>query len=341
MMAVYNERPYLEKAVRSILDQTLDDFELIIVNDGSTDGSKQVLESLAERDDRVRLVHQENQGLITSLNRGLHLACGTYIARMDGDDVSHPERFERQAEFLRAHPGVGGIGTAIEFINAEGQVGEKLLLPTDPEVIAWKLLFNNYLCHPTMMVRRSLLSELGGYVQWARLAEDYEIWTRAVQKSRLANLSDVLLRRRHHKGSVTVSERSEQIRVCGKIAARYHEVLLGRDARRQLAKFLVWVETEGAERAVEETCVRDFAAAHRYVRLLYRAYSRHMGSGDGKVSVRRVALPFLDTLADRVEQKQGCGSAAWYKARARFMSPTYEVLPWMYQAASERLSVRS
>jgi glycosyltransferase involved in cell wall biosynthesis len=106
-MAVYNERPYLGEAVQSVIDQTFTDFEFIITNDGSTDGSKEVLERFEQSDDRICLVHRKNRGLIASLNRGLDMARGKYVARMDGDDISRPERFERQVSFLERNPEIG------------------------------------------------------------------------------------------------------------------------------------------------------------------------------------------------------------------------------------------
>lgn len=339
VMPVYNARPYLEEAVLSILSQTFEDFEFIIINDGSTDGTKEVLERFADRDDRVRLVHQENRGLVTSLNRGLDTARGSFVARMDGDDISHPERFERQVEFLHSHPEVGGVGTQIKYVDAGGRVTGTWPLPTDPGMVSWKLLFNSCLCHSSTMIRRALLNELGGYAEWAYLAEDYELWTRIVQVSRLANLPETLLKFRRHEGSVTVSRRPEQIRVCGDIAAEYHRALLGQGAKTQMAKFLVWMETEGVERAVAETGVHDFTAVHEYVRALYRAHRKHMVPINGNTSVRRAALPKLDTLSDRIKERYGYGSELLYKARARFMPPRYEVIPWVYRAALERLPI--
>ena len=338
VMAVYNERPYLEGAVRSILHQTFEDFEFIIVDDGSTDGSGEVLERFAETDDRIRLTHQENQGISRSRNRGLSMAKGRYIAVMDGDDVSKPRRLGRQVQFLRTHPEVGVVGTKIKYIDADGQVTGEWPLPTDPDVTSWKLLFNACLCHPSVMVRRSLLEELGGYAEWMPVGLDYELWTRAVQVSRLANLPETLLKLRRHEGAVTVSRRTEQIRLCGRAAVSLHRALLGSEAEAQKTAFLVWMETKGIDRAVEETGVRDFAALHEYVRALYKAWTRQLRSDGSNVRVRQHALVKLDALAEQVAEQEGWARGAVHKLRARGMAPGREIVPWGLRAIRRRIA---
>lgn len=339
VMAVYNERPYLEAAVQSILDQTFTDFEFIIVNDGSTDGTKEALERFADQDDRIRLLHQENRGLIVSLNRGLSAARGSLIARMDGDDISHPERFERQVEFLRTHPKIGGVGTRVDYIDRDGQVtGGKWPSSIDPDVITWNLLFGACLCHPTVMVRRTLLNELRGYAEWARFAEDYELWTRAVQRSQLANLPDTFLRRRRHEGSVTVARRTEQVCTCEEVATKFHQALLGRQVENRRAAFVVWMAAEGIDRAVEETGVQDFAAMHKYVRTLYGACARQLLSDGSNVRVRQQALPKLDAIAERIAEREGWRAGLRHKVWARCMAPRRETLPWAIQALRRRIA---
>lgn len=338
VMAVHNEGPYLRDAVQSILDQTFGDFEFIIVNDGSTDGSKQVLENFAGRDDRIRLVHQDNRGLIASLNRGLYLARGTYIARMDGDDVSHPERFKKQVHCLDTTPEVGVVGTQIQRIDSEGRPNGNWSLPTDPDLIAWKLLFHNYLCHPTVMMRRSLLEDLGGYAEWATHAEDYELWTRVVLQSQLVNLPDPLHKLRRHGDSITATKREEQVRNCAEATANIHGEVLGSSADAGIAHFLAWMEAEGIERAVSETGVMDFAVVHGYLRALYRAYVQRFLSSESNILARRHALPKLDTLANKIGRQRGWLAGISHKLRARLMPPFREFFPWVMKAAKEKMS---
>ena len=336
VMAVYNERLYLEEAVRSILDQTFENFEFIIINDGSTDGSEEVLEQFADLDDRIRLVHQENRGLIVSLNRGLNMASSEYIARMDGDDISHPERFERQVNFLNGNSEIGILGTRAKIIDETGDAKRQWRLPTHPNAIAWQSVFNCRLCHPTIMARRSVLENLGGYVEWATHAEDYELWSRAVLKAGLANLPGALHRLRRHEESITVKDRAEQIQTLIEAAAALHRSLLGTQANEQLSRFLLWMDIIGVKRAIEETGLEDFPAAFEYVCSLYKAFMEQVASGGNSIEARRNALPKLDKIATRIG-KRGRIKEMVYKLRARTMSPIYEVVPWGIRAIQDRV----
>jgi glycosyltransferase involved in cell wall biosynthesis len=206
--------------------------------------------SKLNRSDEVRLVHQENRGLLASTNRGLSMARGQYIARMDGDDINHSERFDRQVCFLEDTPEVGVLGVQADKIDAEGKLkGEwKRSLPTDPEVAAWRLLFNVCFCHPTVMMRRSLLEDLGGYAEGPP-GLDYELFARAVLETRMTNLPDTLFRHRRHEGSVSVNRREEYTRRCAEAADRLHCAILRSTGDSQIARFLVWMEREGVENA--------------------------------------------------------------------------------------------
>lgn len=340
IMAVYNERPYLEKAVQSVLDQTFGDFEFIIVNDGSTDGSKEVLERFEQNSARIRLIHQENRGLIASVNRGLELAKGQYIARMDGDDICYPERFERQVRFLDSSPEVGILGTQIEKIDADGEVREdwKWSLPTDPEVISWRLLFNTCLCNPSVMMRRSILESLGGYARWATYVEDYELFTRAVLQTRLANLPDTLLKFRRHEGSVTVKRREEQIRTSAKAAIALHQAILGSSVSEQNVRFLVWMDIKDLEQAIQETRAEDFVSIHKYLRSLYKAYIRRFTITESNVLVLRRALRKLDTIAGQIYNHKELGGSLLYRCRSLSIVSGREVFPLVWQLLKSRIS---
>lgn len=342
VMAVYNERPYLEKAVQSVLDQTFDDFEFIIVNDGSTDGSTEVLDRFEQRDDRIHLVHQENRGLIASLNKGIGRAKGKYIARMDGDDISHPERFERQVSFLEENPEIGILGTQADKIDAEGNVRKEWTRsnPTDPDVVSWQLLFHTCFYHPTVMARRSVLEDLGGYAEWATHVEDYELFTRALLKTRLTNLPDTLLKFRRHKGSVTVQRREEQIRRSAEAAAALHRAILGPSAEEEVTRFLVWVDTKGIERAVQETEVMDLASVHERLRDLYRACASQFFADGSNIQVQRQALRKLDTVANQVmkdDRWTGPVEAMLYKLRSSSILSPSDVVPLVWKVFRSRV----
>lgn len=338
VMAVYNGQPYLEASIQSILNQTFKDFEFIIINDGSDDGSEEVLERSAEKDERIQLVHQENRGLITSLNRGLDRAQGKYIARMDADDISSPRRFERQVDHLNGCPDVGVVGTQVEVINEEGSRIDHWKPPTSTSLIAWRLLFNAAYVHPSIMARRKLLEKLDGYSRSAIYSEDYELWTRAVQVSRLTTVPHTLLKFRLSDDSVTGANRQEQMETNCRVAARYHNALLETSAEEDIAHFLVWLYQCGFERAVEETGVDDFESVYEYLGQLYRAHRERFGDRGTHIQVRREVLPQLDLMAAKIADKKGWAAGVWYKLRARLMRPTYEVFPWLWRAAREKVT---
>src|SRR6476646_1873373 len=135
VMAVYNSEQTAPESIESILQQTFSDFEFIIVDDGSTDSTGEILHAYARLDNRIKLYTQENLGLIASLNRHCRLAKGRYIARMDADDVSSPDRFEKQFGFLEAHPEIGVLGTWIQDIGRKDSQGVSWPVPSDPHVI--------------------------------------------------------------------------------------------------------------------------------------------------------------------------------------------------------------
>jgi glycosyltransferase involved in cell wall biosynthesis len=327
-MSVHNGRPYLEEAVKSILNQTLSDFEFVIVNDGSTDGTKDVLDRFADRDERIRCVHQENRGLIASLNRGLDMARGKYIARMDADDIAHPNRLQAQVRFLDANPDIGVLGTQVEWINDSGKADGEWNFPTDPDQVAWRLLFGTCLCHPSVMMRVSLVQDLGGYAAWATHGEDYELWTRVLLESRLANLSETLLKYRRHEETVSEQNRETQFETTGRAAANLHGHLLGNHADRAFSKFVVWMNAgwmreDGVRLAMEKTSVDDLAGIRSYIRSLYRAYSRRI-AGEPNMRARNQAI----IMQDMVSAEKTGSVGIRQKVSSRLLSPKSELLKW-------------
>lgn len=198
LMPVYNAEKYISEAIQSILNQTFRDFEFLIINDGSTDSSVEIIESF--KDERIRLVHNEkNMNLVPTLNRGLELAQGEYVARMDADDISYPTRLEKQVEYMDKNPEIGICGTWIEFFDA-GKGIQKY--PVEHELIKASILFFNPMAHPTVMMRKAILNE--NNLRYSRnLSEDYDLWGRASFLVKLHNLPEVLLNYRISKGSYT------------------------------------------------------------------------------------------------------------------------------------------
>jgi Glycosyl transferase family 2 len=207
VMSVYNAELYVAGAIQSIRGQTFRDWELLIFDDGSSDGTPKILSRYARRDSRIRLFLNEHIGYVTWLNEGLREARGAFWARMDADDVALPLRFEKQMAYLREHPDCVAVGADAMQMDAAGWPLGRLGVPLEHEQIeAWLLEgLGEALCHPVAMFRRDAMLAVGGYRKECELAEDVDLYLRLGEVGRLANLPDVLLRYRRHFTSVTAS----------------------------------------------------------------------------------------------------------------------------------------
>jgi hypothetical protein len=222
VMSVFNGERFLPQAVESMLNQTFKDFEFIIIDDGSGDGSAAILDSYQTRDPRIRVYHQKNKGLISSLNFGCELACGKYIARMDADDIAIPDRLLLQVEFMESHPEVSVVGGAVQFINADGKALITARYPTRNRDIQRELLDGSVLWHPTVLFLKTTFVSIGGYRNIAD-AEDYDLWLRIADHFQLANLSTVVLKYRIHSGQGSVMRCRKQ--ALATLAARNAAIL--------------------------------------------------------------------------------------------------------------------
>lgn len=193
IMPVYNAAPYLRATMQSLLGQTFADFELLAIDDGSSDGSPAILRSFA--DPRLRVVTREHEGVVRTMNAGLALAQGPLIARADADDVYTPDRLARQVGHLDAHPGLALIGAAVV------RLGRRLVNPPDTPRIRWTTLYRNPVANMTLVFRRPAALAVGGYPEDHRYVDDYPFVSSVVERFEAANLPDVL-------ASVTVHERS-------------------------------------------------------------------------------------------------------------------------------------
>lgn len=204
VMPCYNAAPWLDAAIESILKQSHGELELLAVDDGSTDTTPEILARAARRDPRVRVLGGgANAGIVAALNRGLDQAQGTYIARMDADDISLPRRFERQLGFLEA-TGIDLCGSwCTEFSYGVPHV---VRWPHSEAMLRTAMLFQNGICHPTLMAKRTVFGKLR-YREDYRLAEDYDLYARAYRDFRLANVPEILLRYRRHPGQATQARR--------------------------------------------------------------------------------------------------------------------------------------
>ncbi len=203
LLPVHNAAVYLTEAVESILGQTISDFELICIDDGSTDGSPAILQGFAAQDERVRLVRREHRGLIAALNEGLRIARAPLVARMDADDISLPERLELQYRRFQLDANLWVLGTAEERIDAAGQRRGRHPVVSGCDAVAKALRENCIIRHPSVMMRRDPIQEIGGYRPAYKHAEDYDLWLRVSEHGKLDNLDVVALRYRMHSGSVS------------------------------------------------------------------------------------------------------------------------------------------
>lgn len=210
LMPAYNAARYLASAVESVLAQDFHDFELIVVNDGSTDGTQQLLGQWSG-DRRLRVVRNEsNFGLIGTLHRGLRECGAPLIARMDSDDICEPSRFSRQVAFLRGHPDVDIVGGAIRFFGNIPQP-RTFVFPLAHEDIRPAMLFYCPLAHPALMFRRELVDKgLIRFDDGFRHAEDYHLWSRLLLSTKAANLPEPVLDYRLHAAQVSSSRSNHQ-----------------------------------------------------------------------------------------------------------------------------------
>ena len=290
LMAVYNGEPFLSQAIASILEQTWRDFEFLIVDDGSTDRTEEVIRGYDDR--RIRLISNDrNLGLPRTLNRGLGLATGTFVARQDADDIAEPDRLARQIAFCAAHPDVALVGTWYREIDEAGVAGPTLTLPRDHTAICWDLLFYCPFVHSAALWRREVVRErVGPYDESLAYAQDYQLWQRIADRLPVANIALPLVRVRAHPGSMTATygPRTEEGPRLG--VARVGK-LLGWDPA---AVATNRVRFDAMGRLLYDVgpppSLRAARAAVPELLRLHRAFCLHLGLGPGARLRRRLAL---------------------------------------------------
>lgn len=213
IMAAFNGEKYISSAIESILSQTLGDFELIIVDDGSTDSTGNIINQFRQKDKRIRpLFNESNLGLTKSLNAALGLARGTYIARMDADDVSDPHRFEKQVEFLDRHKDYAVVGTKAIIIDEAGRPTGEINPPLSYRAIRERFPVKNAFVHSSVMFLNECILRVGGYDEAFSYAQDYEMWCRMLLFYKGANLNRFLHRwRRSREGVSSVNRRLQKV----------------------------------------------------------------------------------------------------------------------------------
>lgn len=244
LMSVYNSARYLDRAMRSILDQTFEDFELLIINDGSKDESPRMLE--AYKDPRIRLIHTENRGLAAALELGMREARGAYVARMDSDDIALPERLELQVDYLDRNPTIGVVDADHQQIDMEDQEmrTENDPVLAFPAMISWKLIWQNVVCHPLVMMRREALKNGSINYDPRCVTEDYDLWARLLPHTRFGHISKVLLKYRRNPAGMTGTRGRSQLESMTRIHQRTVSELVGYDVGVELGRSLAYLSQQ-------------------------------------------------------------------------------------------------
>lgn len=203
LLPVYNCQAYVGAAIDSILAQTFTDFELIIIDDGSTDATPDILRQYS--DARIHCFRQENQGLAATLNRAIAIAQASLLARQDQDDLSNPDRLARQVAYMQAHPECALLGTWAQIMEVNRLSDRYHRHPTDPGELRYELLSNNPFVHSSVMLRKAVVEQLGGYCTdpERQPPEDYELWSRIARVAEISNLPEILLTYREIPGSMS------------------------------------------------------------------------------------------------------------------------------------------
>lgn len=209
LLPVYNAAQYILKAVDSILQQSLTDFELILIDDGSSDGTEQLVRQLAAKDQRIHLVQRPRKGLIATLNEGLALARSPLIARMDADDIAFPERLAVQYAYMNSHPDLLAVGSYVMFMDDQDTMYRKKTFPRGKEILE-AFRWGCPLVHPAVMMRTDAVREVGGYLSEFPSAEDYALWIRLLSLGNVDTIPKVLLAYRVHSSSISHAHARQQ-----------------------------------------------------------------------------------------------------------------------------------
>lgn len=213
-MSVYNGEKHLEESIKSILNQTFKDFEFIIFNDGSTDRTPIILEKFRKMDTRIKVIHQKNIGLTKSLNKGIKLSLGKYIARMDADDIAIPNRLEKQIEFIKNNFQLGAIGCWYYLINEYGDIIKKCKPSPKFSKIKRNLVNSAPLIHPALMIKKEILEKINYYDEEFKYSQDRDLLLRILSHSKLGIIPEFLLKLRYSKESISLQKETEQKKYC-------------------------------------------------------------------------------------------------------------------------------
>jgi glycosyltransferase involved in cell wall biosynthesis len=259
VLPAFNAEKTIGRAIESVLQQKYYDFELIVIDDGSTDETGRRIEAF--RDARIR-VHrfEKNKGLIAGLNKGLELARGHYIARQDADDQSVPQRFARQVVALDKNLNLGVVGSCMRLRNSENRLCGVYSYPSKPALAKWQVLFKTPVAHSTVMLRRSVIERVGGYDQSYKFAEDYELWTRISEVSSILSLKEKLVYYNIGNGGVSEKNRVAQDEIHTAISSQNIEKLTGKQLDSNIVR-AISLSVDRYKEKVEAVVVEQSIAA--------------------------------------------------------------------------------
>lgn len=244
ILPVYNAEKYLSSAIESILNQTYKNIELIVINDGSTDESELIIQKIVERDSRIVPISRENKGLIYTLNEGISLSTGKYIARMDADDISNENRIATQVDYLEKNKDICLVGSFFDSIDENDKFLSSITLcENDNEIKEWFFL-GNPICHPSIMINKNIVGNDFLYDNDWDSAEDFELWIRLSLKYRMYNIPKPLIKYRIHSGSISSKKLKYQLTQSNKLRANYFE------KKDRLLKNLIYIERIAYDRNI-------------------------------------------------------------------------------------------
>lgn len=314
LMSVYNGQRYLREAIDSILNQTFRDFEFLIINDGSTDGSRNII--LSYDDHRIRLVDNPvNIGLTKSLNRGLALSRGTLIARQDADDVSHANRLENQVEFMDTHPNFVLLGTQARYIDAKGRLIRNRMLSRAITKFGmqWQLMCSSSFIHTSVMFRKEVVwDRFHGYDENFVKRQDFELWSRIAFIYPVANLPHALVDFRVHSASASANYVREDTKAFEKVALNnMRSYLKDPNIPEEWAHSIAWMHATAALDPIENPA--------KLVKVIRSIWTRFVDVNPGAESERDLRRQFASDL---------CRGALCLASRDRWASIRAYALAW-------------
>lgn len=301
LMTVYNAGPFLAPSIRSILGQSFADFEFLIVDDCSTDGSAELAES-ASKDPRVKVIrNSHNRGQTACLNLGLGVARGRWIARHDADDLAHPDRLALQFQSAQKSPEIVLLGTNGRIINEQDKLVGLLDAPISHEGITWTAPFLNPFMHTSVMFRADVIrDEFSGYDQSYRIAQDYELWTRVISRYRSANLPQRLIDYRHLATSMSKVWREQAFAEAGQVSDREVRRTFGRELDKTEAQLIAQFReglTPSQRRAFWKLYYGLLAGRHPRTSDMRRTIAMHHLKAAGALSCQSPRLALAEIFA--------------------------------------------